>query len=125
MIAKLAVWGEDRAAAIKRLSAKLGQYRVAGVTTNRDFLLRVARNADFGAGAVDTGFIARHREALRRAARAGRRAVAAASHALMRGRAASAVAPIAIRRGRGATAGGSTAHVTRDDSLEAATPRMS
>ncbi|MGH6981256.1 MAG: biotin/lipoyl-containing protein, partial [Stellaceae bacterium] len=64
MIAKVAVWGDGRAAAIKRLSAKLGQYRVAGVATNRDFLLRLSRNADFGAGAVDTGFIARHHDAL-------------------------------------------------------------
>ncbi len=84
MIAKLAVWGDGRAAAIKRLSAKLGQYRVAGVTTNRDFLLRIAHNADFSVGAVDTGFIARHRQALA-APPAPDAAFAAASHALLAG----------------------------------------
>jgi len=82
MIAKLAVWGEDRAAAIRRLAAKLGQYRIAGVTTNRDFLLRLVRHPDFDAGAADTGFIARHREALA-APPAPETALAAATRALL------------------------------------------
>jgi 3-methylcrotonyl-CoA carboxylase alpha subunit len=64
MIAKLAAWGEDRARAIAHLAHGLSHYRIAGVTTNRDFLLRLARQPDFGAGSVDTGFIARHRDAL-------------------------------------------------------------
>ncbi|HEX4113928.1 MAG TPA: acetyl/propionyl/methylcrotonyl-CoA carboxylase subunit alpha [Stellaceae bacterium] len=64
MIAKLVASGADRAAAIHRLGDALSAYRVAGVTTNRDFLLRLARLPDFARGAVDTGFIAHHREAL-------------------------------------------------------------
>ncbi len=64
MIAKLAVRGHDRRAAIARLDQTLARYRVAGIATNRDFLLRLVRLGDFAAGAVDTGFIARHRDRL-------------------------------------------------------------
>jgi len=64
MIAKLVVWGPDRAAALRRLSAALADCTVAGVVTNRDFLLALAGHPAFGAGAVDTGFIARHRAQL-------------------------------------------------------------
>ena len=45
MIAKLIAWGEDRAAAHRGARAALGETRVAGVTTNRDFLLRAAAPA--------------------------------------------------------------------------------
>jgi 3-methylcrotonyl-CoA carboxylase alpha subunit len=82
MIAKLVAWGEDRAAAIARLAAGLADYRIAGVTTNRDFLLRLARLDDFARGAVDTGFIARHGAALAAAA-APQSAFIAASRALI------------------------------------------
>jgi 3-methylcrotonyl-CoA carboxylase alpha subunit len=64
MIAKLVVRGEDRRDAIARLDQTLSSYRVAGVATNRDFLLRLVRLNDFTSGAVDTGFIARHGGAL-------------------------------------------------------------
>jgi 3-methylcrotonyl-CoA carboxylase alpha subunit len=83
MIAKLVAWGEDRAAAIHRLAEGLSAYRIAGVTTNRDFVLRLARHPDFATGAVDTGFIARHREALA-APPAPEAAFAAASRALLK-----------------------------------------
>ena len=63
MIAKLIAWGEDRPRP-SRVSHGLARYRLAGVATNRDFLLRLARQPDFAAGSVDTGFIARHRDAL-------------------------------------------------------------
>jgi len=82
MIAKLVAWGEDRAAAIARLARGLSAYRIAGVTTNRDFLLKLAHEPDFITGAVDTGFIARHREALRPSV-APAAAFAAASRALI------------------------------------------
>ena len=61
MIAKLIVHGEDRPAAVRRLASALADYRVAGVTTNREFLLRVATHPAYAAGELDTGFIARHR----------------------------------------------------------------
>jgi len=64
MIAKLVAWGEDRDTARRRLIAALVETRVAGLVTNRDFLLRVLRHPAFASGAFDTGFIARHRDAL-------------------------------------------------------------
>ena len=85
MIAKVIAWGEDRDAALRRLAAGLAGYRIAGLATNRDFLLRVLRHPDFVAGAFDTGFIERHRAALLPpAAPAPRLALAAASLALLR-----------------------------------------
>ena len=33
---------------------------MAGLPTNADFLRRITLNAEFGGGAVDTAFIARH-----------------------------------------------------------------
>ncbi len=82
MIAKLVAWGEDRTAAIARLAGGLSAYRIAGVTTNRDFLRRLARHPDFTRGAVETGFIARHRASLA-APPAPDAAFAAASRGLM------------------------------------------
>ncbi len=59
MLAKLIAYGADRGAAIARLSAALGRMRLAGVVTNIDLLKRLLDHADFQAGAVETGFIAR------------------------------------------------------------------
>ena len=42
MIAKLVVWGENREIALKRLISALGDYYIDGVSTNIDFLKRVA-----------------------------------------------------------------------------------
>ncbi|MBV9521269.1 MAG: acetyl-CoA carboxylase biotin carboxylase subunit [Alphaproteobacteria bacterium] len=64
MIAKLVAWGEDRAAALRHLRAGLGDYEILGIATNLAFLARLAAHPEFAAGAVDTGFIARHRAAL-------------------------------------------------------------
>jgi 3-methylcrotonyl-CoA carboxylase alpha subunit len=64
MIAKLIVHGPDRATALQRLAAALDATRVVGPVNNVAFLARVARHPVFAAGDVDTGFIARHREAL-------------------------------------------------------------
>jgi 3-methylcrotonyl-CoA carboxylase alpha subunit len=64
MIAKLIVWGEDRAAAVSRLAAALEQCQAAGPATNIAFLARVARHKAYGAGEVDTGFIPRRRKDL-------------------------------------------------------------
>jgi 3-methylcrotonyl-CoA carboxylase alpha subunit len=64
MIAKIIAWGEDRAAAIGRLRRALAETAVLGVGTNLEFLSRVAAHPEFESGAVDTGFIERHRAAL-------------------------------------------------------------
>jgi len=79
LLAKLVAWGEDRAAALAGLAAALAATRIAGIVTNRDFLLRLVRHGDFAAGAVDTGFIARHRAALVPAGGASAVALAAAA----------------------------------------------
>jgi 3-methylcrotonyl-CoA carboxylase alpha subunit len=64
MIAKLVVHGEDRPAALRRLSEALAQYEIVGVATNVAFLQRVVAHGAFASGAVDTGLIARHHDAL-------------------------------------------------------------
>ncbi len=64
MIAKLIVHDADRAAALRKLAGALDAVRVAGLANNVSFLARVARHPAFAAGEIDTGFIARHRDAL-------------------------------------------------------------
>jgi len=64
MIAKIIAKGEDRAAAVGRLRRALLETAVLGVGTNLTFLARVASHPEFASGAVDTGFIERHRAAL-------------------------------------------------------------
>ena len=61
MIAKLIVHGEDRRQALQRLTRALTAYRIAGLTTNVDFLYNLAGSAPFAAAELDTGFIERHR----------------------------------------------------------------
>jgi len=61
MIAKLVVHGEDRAAAVSRLKAALGEVRAVGVTTNAAFLRAVAAHKAFAKGKFDTSFIERHK----------------------------------------------------------------
>ncbi len=64
MIAKLVVWGEDRAAAIRQLATALAAYEVVGVTTNLDLLRAVAGHPAYRSADLDTGFIARHADDL-------------------------------------------------------------
>jgi 3-methylcrotonyl-CoA carboxylase alpha subunit len=64
MIAKLIVWDDTRETALRRLRGALAAYELAGLPTNLAFLTRVAAHPEFAAGAIDTGFIARHRDAL-------------------------------------------------------------
>ena len=95
MIAKIIVRGEDRPAAIGRLRRALAETAVLGVSTNLGFLARLAAEPDFAAGAVDTGFIERHRTSLvppRRAAPDEALAAAALYRLLARGAAVTAVA---------------------------------
>ncbi|MEO8009501.1 MAG: biotin carboxylase N-terminal domain-containing protein, partial [Betaproteobacteria bacterium] len=69
MIAKLITWDRDRASALRRLRTALGDYQIAGITTNLHFLSAVCAHAAFAdadrdPGALDTGLIERHRAAL-------------------------------------------------------------
>ena len=61
MIAKLIVWGDDRAEAARRMQSALASTTLLGVTTNLAFLERVVRHPAFLAGQTDTAFIERHR----------------------------------------------------------------
>ncbi len=60
MIAKLTVWGENRAVAVDRLRHALARTMVTGPTTNLPLLRRVAGHADFFDAAMDTGYLDRH-----------------------------------------------------------------
>ena len=60
MIAKLVAWGEDRPTALARLGTALGECRLAGITSNLDFLGRLVAHPAMRAARLDTGFIARH-----------------------------------------------------------------
>ncbi|MBU0796669.1 MAG: acetyl/propionyl/methylcrotonyl-CoA carboxylase subunit alpha [Alphaproteobacteria bacterium] len=60
MIAKLIVHGPDRTAALARLCQALRETKLAGFTTNIDFLAALAGHPAFAAGEVHTGFIAEH-----------------------------------------------------------------
>jgi 3-methylcrotonyl-CoA carboxylase alpha subunit len=62
MIAKLIVWDEDRDRALTRLARALRDYRIAGTTTNVEFLYNLISVPAFRAADLDTGFIERHRE---------------------------------------------------------------
>ena len=58
LVAKLVVWGSDRAGAISRLSEALDAFRIEGIKTSIPFHRRVVRHPVFLAGRYDTGFIA-------------------------------------------------------------------
>ena len=60
MIAKLIVWGEDRATALRRLRQALAGYELTGPRTNLDLLRRIAADPGFASGDFDTGFIGRN-----------------------------------------------------------------
>jgi len=59
LLAKLVVWGSDRAEAIARLRRALAEYEVFGIQTTVPFFRRVLEHADFLAGCIDTSFIDR------------------------------------------------------------------
>jgi len=64
MIAKLIVWGEDRAQALARLDAALQATHIMGLHTNTAFLRRVVSSQAFATADLDTALIERERPAL-------------------------------------------------------------
>jgi len=64
MIAKLVVWGEDRAIALGRMRAALADYEIVGVSTNVEFLARTIASKAFSSADLDTGLIERSRAEL-------------------------------------------------------------
>ena len=72
MIAKVIVHDRDRASAMRRMAALMGETEVVGVTTNAALLKALCSHPAFVGGEVDTGFIERHRDELFAKAGAGR-----------------------------------------------------
>jgi 3-methylcrotonyl-CoA carboxylase alpha subunit len=64
MIAKLIVWGADRAQALARLDVALAQTHIVGLHTNVAFLRRVVASRSFAQADLDTALIERERSAL-------------------------------------------------------------
>ncbi len=80
MIAKLITWGTDRAQALSRMQAALGDFEVVGLHTNVAFLRRLMRCDSFANADLDTGLIERERNVLQPGARTpGARDLALAS----------------------------------------------
>ena len=57
LLAKLIVWGADRAEASRRLRASLASFELAGVSTNLDLLRAVVAEPNFQRGEYDTRFV--------------------------------------------------------------------
>jgi 3-methylcrotonyl-CoA carboxylase alpha subunit len=64
MLAKLIVWGEDRAIALARLRAALAEVEIVGVASNVEFLARTVASKAFSTADLDTGLIERNRAEL-------------------------------------------------------------
>ena len=64
MIAKLIVWGADRAQALARLDAALAQTHIVGLHTNVAFLRRVVASRSFAEADLDTALIEREKASL-------------------------------------------------------------
>ena len=64
MVAKLIVWGTDRAQALARLDVALAQTHIVGLHTNVAFLRRVVASRSFARADLDTALIERERSAL-------------------------------------------------------------
>jgi len=64
MIAKLIVWGHDRAQALARLGAALADTHIVGLHTNVAFLRRTVNSRAFAEADLDTALIERERAAL-------------------------------------------------------------
>jgi 3-methylcrotonyl-CoA carboxylase alpha subunit len=64
MIAKLIVWGQDRAQALARLDTALRDTHIVGPATNVAFLRRVVRSQAFATADLDTALIEREHTAL-------------------------------------------------------------
>ncbi len=60
LLAKIAVWGEDRATALARARRAVRETIVAGLPTSLAFHAHTLDDPDFVAGRYDTGFVAAH-----------------------------------------------------------------
>jgi 3-methylcrotonyl-CoA carboxylase alpha subunit len=69
LLAKLIVWAPDRRQALDRMVEALGDFEIAGVTTNLAFLEALVSHPQVVRGEIDTGFIEREISALTGSAR--------------------------------------------------------
>jgi len=101
MIAKLIVWGADRAQALARLDDALARTHIAGLHTNVAFLRRVVRSRSFAEAELDTALIPREAASLFGAAPLPRQQVAAAvaAHLLAQDRTTASADPWSRRDG--------------------------
>jgi len=60
MLAKVIAHGPDRAAALRKMGYALRHFPCLGLTTNKEFLLRVLEHPEFAEGHYDTHFIEQH-----------------------------------------------------------------
>jgi propionyl-CoA carboxylase alpha chain len=60
MLAKVIGYGRTRDDARRVLAGALSRARLHGVVTNRDLLVGILREPEFGAGTIDTGYLTRH-----------------------------------------------------------------
>jgi len=60
MIAKLIVWGADRAQALARMAQALAEFHIVGLATNIAFLKRLVEGEAFATADLDTGLIERN-----------------------------------------------------------------
>jgi acetyl-CoA carboxylase biotin carboxylase subunit len=58
LLAKLAVWGENRNTALARMRRALSDYVIGGIRSNLAFLARVIAHPDFARGVYDIDFVA-------------------------------------------------------------------
>lgn len=63
MLAKLTVWGSDRATALERLSRALHELRVEGIRTSVPLFRSLLKDEDFLSGRLDIGMLDRKLEA--------------------------------------------------------------
>ncbi len=65
MVAKLIVWGRDRAEAVDRMAGALAEFTVEGVTTTIPLQRRIMGEADFRSGGATTAYLPDHPELMR------------------------------------------------------------
>ena len=59
LLAKLIVWGADRAAALDRMARALAEYKIVGIRTTIPVLAHIVAHEDFRAGRFSTQFLDR------------------------------------------------------------------
>ncbi len=57
LLAKLAVWGEDRGQALARMRRAIADFAIGGIRCNLSFLARVIAHPEFALGQYDIGFV--------------------------------------------------------------------